>query len=166
MLNLASMALASVGKVDSGVIMPRQAELACARRPSPIGSERSSALTPSLPATYALASLSLIPRVICILRHQVSSGPDAAHARGDRVGARLGEHVAHADLQAVEAQDVDAGARGARDGVDRPVEGHRHAADAHADVHVDGDLGLVTAGLDQRQRAGDVPGPRLAACSR
>ena len=31
------------------------------------GSERSPAATPSLPATYALASLSLIPRVICIL---------------------------------------------------------------------------------------------------
>ena len=52
---------------------------------------------------------------------------------------RLAVDVAGADLQAVQPQDVDARARGARDGVDRRQDVHGHAAHAHAPVEVDGD---------------------------
>ena len=95
-------------------------------------------------------------------RHQISGSAHPAHPRGRRVSTRHPERVAASDLQAVEPQNVDGGPRRSRHGVQRQVARGGHAADAHPDVHVDGDLGDLHAGLDQRERASDVPGPGLA----
>jgi len=91
-------------------------------------------------------------------RHQISSGADAPHAGGKRVAHRHPVGIAGAYLQAVDAADLDHRRAASREHVRRRHLEHRHAADAHADVGVDGDLGDPAAFLDDGHGAGHVPG--------
>ena len=90
-------------------------------------------------------------------RHQISSGADAPHAGGKRVAHRHPIGIAGAHLQAVDAADLDHRRAAPGEHVGRRHLEHRHAADAHADVGVDGDLGDPAALLDEGHGAGHVP---------
>ena len=127
------------------------------RRRMTVESQRSMTLMPELVGHVLLGFVE--PHLPGELHpgYQISGGPDAAHRRGEGVADGHPRGIARAHLQAVDLADLDHRGAAAGDHVDRRDLEHRHAADAHAHVGVDGDLRVRGARLDEGDGARQVP---------
>ena len=116
------------------------------------GSVRSATATPSRPATCTLRLRKSHALRHLQARHQISSGAQPIHPRGDGVRDRHAEDIARPHLQPV-GLSRSTHARDARETASTGGREHGDPAHSHPRVDVDGDTGLRAAALDECSRA-------------